>query len=100
MSSDTDPTTMTEADRKKELQELAQRMHVAGVSRHFVPGKVRNTQRHRVASLSLRSFIAKHGTLGQPEPTRKLHASDLPGRNEPCPCGSGRKFKKCCLPTL
>lgn len=22
------------------------------------------------------------------------------GRNEPCPCGSGRKFKKCCLPAL
>jgi hypothetical protein len=21
-----------------------------------------------------------------------------PGRNEPCPCGSGRKYKKCCLP--
>ena len=21
----------------------------------------------------------------------------LPGRNEPCPCGSGSKFKKCCL---
>ena len=20
------------------------------------------------------------------------------GRNEPCPCGSGRKFKKCCAP--
>jgi hypothetical protein len=19
-----------------------------------------------------------------------------PGRNEPCPCGSGRKFKQCC----
>ncbi|UWN49666.1 hypothetical protein ASALC70_01880 [Alcanivorax sp. ALC70] len=19
-----------------------------------------------------------------------------PGRNEPCPCGSGKKFKKCC----
>lgn len=25
------------------------------------------------------------------EPPRK------PGRNEPCPCGSGRKYKKCCL---
>jgi hypothetical protein len=25
-----------------------------------------------------------------PEPTPKL------GRNDPCPCGSGRKFKKCC----
>lgn len=22
------------------------------------------------------------------------------GRNEPCPCGSGKKFKKCCLQTL
>jgi len=22
------------------------------------------------------------------------------GRNEPCPCGSGKKFKKCCLPEL
>jgi hypothetical protein len=22
------------------------------------------------------------------------------GRNDPCPCGSGKKFKKCCLPEL
>jgi len=21
------------------------------------------------------------------------------GRNDPCPCGSGKKFKKCCLGT-
>jgi hypothetical protein len=20
------------------------------------------------------------------------------GRNDPCPCGSGRKYKRCCLP--
>lgn len=24
-------------------------------------------------------------------------AERKPGRNDPCPCGSGRKFKKCCL---
>ncbi|MBI2846660.1 MAG: SEC-C domain-containing protein [Chloroflexi bacterium] len=29
----------------------------------------------------------------QPPPGTKL-----PGRNAPCWCGSGRKFKKCCLP--
>jgi hypothetical protein len=23
--------------------------------------------------------------------------SDEPGRNHPCPCGSGRKYKKCCI---
>lgn len=22
------------------------------------------------------------------------------GRNQPCPCGSGRKFKKCCISKL
>lgn len=21
----------------------------------------------------------------------------VPGRNEPCPCGSGRKYKRCCI---
>ncbi len=29
--------------------------------------------------------------------------SDRPrriGRNDPCPCGSGKKFKKCCLPKM
>ena len=28
----------------------------------------------------------------------RLESSDLPkvGRNDPCPCGSGKKFKKCC----
>jgi len=23
----------------------------------------------------------------------------MPGRNDPCPCGSGKKFKKCCVDT-
>ena len=26
-------------------------------------------------------------------------ASGRIGRNDPCPCGSGKKFKKCCLVT-
>ena len=25
-----------------------------------------------------------------------VHVSDEPGRNDPCPCGSGKKYKKCC----
>jgi uncharacterized protein len=24
------------------------------------------------------------------------HAAAAPGRNDVCPCGSGKKFKKCC----
>jgi len=26
-----------------------------------------------------------------------IPASDFPRRNHPCPCGSGKKFKKCCM---
>ena len=36
-------------------------------------------ERHPIKSRSLRG------------PSKKA------GRNEPCPCGSGRKYKKCCL---
>jgi uncharacterized protein YecA (UPF0149 family) len=33
----------------------------------------------------------------KPLPVRK---APLPGRNSPCPCGSGGKFKRCCAQTL
>jgi preprotein translocase subunit SecA len=32
----------------------------------------------------------------QPKPTPVRRKFDNVGRNDPCPCGSGRKFKKCC----
>jgi uncharacterized protein len=25
-----------------------------------------------------------------------LHRVETPGRNDPCTCGSGKKYKKCC----
>ncbi|MBK9573299.1 MAG: UPF0149 family protein [Rhodoferax sp.] len=31
--------------------------------------------------------------IGPRVPT--LHRTDTPGRNDPCPCGSGKKYKKC-----
>ena len=30
-------------------------------------------------------------------PASFFAASKKPGRNDPCPCGSGKKYKKCCL---
>ncbi len=33
----------------------------------------------------------------QPGPTPMRRDGPRIGRNDPCPCGSGRKFKKCCL---
>lgn len=33
----------------------------------------------------------------QPQVVQLQSGADRPGRNDPCPCGSGKKFKKCCI---
>src|ERR1700684_3255104 len=38
------------------------------------------------------------GTKDASSPARRVPtAMAKPGRNDPCPCGSGNKYKKCCL---
>ncbi|MDP3071442.1 MAG: SEC-C metal-binding domain-containing protein [Opitutaceae bacterium] len=41
--------------------------------------------------------VESDGWRGPPEsPSLPVRAAPKVGRNEPCPCGSGKKFKKCC----
>ncbi|TAM83683.1 MAG: hypothetical protein EPN47_04920 [Acidobacteria bacterium] len=40
------------------------------------------------------SFDPLFEDLGVQEPYRRSQPKI--GRNQPCPCGSGKKFKKCC----
>ena len=49
-------------------------------------------------------LVDLHRTLGEARELQALAAASQPrrtgpqvGRNDPCPCGSGRKYKKCCL---
>ena len=37
---------------------------------------------------------AQHDTRAQ-QPRTPIVRDKLPGRNDPCPCGSGKKFKNC-----
>jgi len=42
----------------------------------------------------------KNLTYGAPQPEEKrspVQGTVKVGRNDPCPCGSGKKYKKCCL---
>ncbi len=32
-----------------------------------------------------------------PPPAETIHSDGKPKRNDPCPCGSGKKFKQCCI---
>jgi uncharacterized protein YecA (UPF0149 family) len=43
------------------------------------------------ASASPAARALAPGWLPAPRAARKV------GRNDPCPCGSGKKYKKCCL---
>ena len=40
-----------------------------------------------------RKIVASHGA---PEAKRPVRTADKVGRNDPCPCGSGKKYKECC----
>jgi preprotein translocase subunit SecA len=58
---------------------------------------------HRVAaaydaqSQGKGSTEATSGALKEPRPSRPVVRQDTKvGRNDPCPCGSGKKHKKCC----
>jgi uncharacterized protein YecA (UPF0149 family) len=39
---------------------------------------------------------AEEKLVKETEKVKPLAGADQPGRNDPCPCGSGKKYKKCC----
>ncbi|MDY7011417.1 MAG: SEC-C metal-binding domain-containing protein [Planctomycetota bacterium] len=42
-------------------------------------------------------ILAKAKAEREKDPDKyRLKSGDQPGRNDPCPCGSGKKYKKCC----
>lgn len=44
----------------------------------------------------VRSLVRSHRPHGAHASRPFVRPAAPPGRNDPCPCGSGRKFKKCC----
>ncbi|NTW14336.1 MAG: preprotein translocase subunit SecA [Candidatus Moranbacteria bacterium] len=51
------------------------------------------------ASDTVESFGAaedRSGDKGETVKREPIHAEKTVGRNDPCPCGSGKKYKKCC----
>lgn len=51
-------------------------------------------QEHRELSTFRKKDGAWYFTAGKPVPVKR--EAPKAGRNDPCPCGSGKKFKKCC----
>jgi preprotein translocase subunit SecA len=88
-------------------KEVVSFLYKGGIPVQTDPNDVREAQAHRPAPSRLKmskpEFVGSEGSIeGMPmEDTREL-APQQPirkevttGRNEPCPCGSGKKFKNC-----
>jgi len=43
-------------------------------------------------------YLARFRDDGSVRGATVRHPVAAVGRNDPCPCGSGRKYKKCCMP--
>jgi preprotein translocase subunit SecA len=55
-------------------------------------------RRGEPAAMYMRTLASPNQPTQAARPAQKRLATDSqhrPGRNDPCPCGSGRKFKKC-----
>ena len=51
--------------------------------------------RHREEPAEL-SYSGGGGTVAEAPARKPVRAAPRVGRNDPCPCGSGKKYKKCC----
>jgi len=64
-----------------------------GEAPDLIPGLVLELNRFTKSLPMLRPSIPFRFPTNKPAAPSK---AGRPGRNDPCPCGSGRKYKKCC----
>ncbi len=105
------PRTRDEVSRES-IQEWSENAEWLGLEIHEVDGgfagddrgRVRFTARYRQAGHEIEHteealFERLEGrwyfVTGRQPPARRSEPKI--GRNDPCPCGSGRKYKRCCL---
>ncbi len=77
---------------REEVERLIR--HVA----HAEPSDANAAMEAKLRSLGAASHPPGHPNCTYARPKEKpFVAPDEPGRNDPCHCGSGKKYKRCCL---
>ena len=80
------------------FEELSDRMQEDVVEKLFTVQIARQEDAQRMAPRPLpqRQVLMSHGGVAvQAQPVQIKHEAPKVGRNEPCPCGSGKKYKRC-----
>jgi preprotein translocase subunit SecA len=83
-------------DEEEEEEDEAEAVAVAAQQRQAAQNSVmdltRNIQRKKEKELAALQFVGGEASTAQ----QPKIAQNKAGRNDPCPCGSGKKYKKCC----
>lgn len=88
--------TLSHSDEVEEVPEMALAaapVAAARSARASVEDFTRNIQRKKERELAELQFVGSGTDTSKPKPIVK---GKKVGRNDPCPCGSGKKYKKCC----
>jgi preprotein translocase subunit SecA len=98
---DEDPTLVTYncASGKGETAKRGKAVHAPPVLMREINAKYpgfRSILGKRRANLKLLYKRYREKTGFKAVPADNAHMKQAAGRNDPCPCGSGKKFKTCC----
>ena len=74
---------------KERFMSIARRMEADGVNFKSIRQMKKWMKEHEAE-------LRKEGNPEQPHVETVVHDGPRIGRNDPCPCGSGKKYKKCC----
>jgi len=82
------------------FEALSQRMQEDVVEKLFTVQIARQEDAQRIEPRPVpqRQVVMSHGgaaVQSQPQPAQLRREAPKVGRNDVCPCGSGKKFKKC-----
>jgi preprotein translocase subunit SecA len=101
-----DPLTEYKREAFDLFQDMAERVKASVVERLFKVQVVRDapmalpTLTARADTQELRGELPsgpqRSSTPAAPRPIPRTASGEKVGRNDPCPCGSGKKYKKCC----
>ena len=74
---------------KKRFLDIARRMEKDGVDFKSIRQMKKWMKAHEAE-------LRAEGSMDMPKVETVVHEGPRIGRNDPCPCGSGKKYKKCC----
>ena len=90
-----DPVREYQKEGYEMFMEMVERVKEDSLHKLSLVQIQREEEAEELYDRSAREFVLSHAESGSPSQPRKKEGKKV-GRNDPCPCGSGKKYKKCC----